>query len=311
VGAVAATRLGRVSPVVQRLLLAAFVVVDVVLVVGAVRHVNGTPARSDLPAAGASASPTPSPSAATSAGGSQQLPYDFSAAEAVAMSAANDGTIVYGSRGRCTGPATTVQVSTDGGADFAPSQTGLTTTLAVRAKDAASIAVVGTTSDCEVRQVVSSDGGKTWTRVDDVDLWHPDPDDTSTVVTPSRRSDPAEGCVVTSVSQVTDRSGRVSCSDGSLFGSGDDGTTWVPLGRLDNVRVSTFLTPSAGYALARYNGCAANAFSTTDGGVTWTPGGCISGEPARAIAATSSTLFAVVDEGVYSSTNNGLAWTQP
>jgi hypothetical protein len=312
VGASAATTLGAVSPLVQRLLLAVFVVVDVILVVGAVRHVNGTPPAADVPGPSASASAAgPSASEPEGAGATEQIPYDFAPADAVAMSAAKDGTVVYGSRGRCTDPATTVQVSTDGGADFAPAQTGLTTTLAVRATDASSIAVVGTTSDCDVRQVASSDGGKTWTRVEDVDLWYPELDDPSTVVTPARRSTPAGSCVVTSVSQVTDRSGRVSCADGSFVGSGDDGETWVALGRLDNVRVSTFLTPSAGFALARYNGCAANAFSTTDGGVTWTPGGCISGEPARAIAANSSTLFAVVDEDVYSSTDNGAGWTQP
>ncbi len=296
----------------QRLLLAVFVVVDVILVVGAVRHVNGTPPESDVPQSSASATaPTPSAGEPTDAGATEQLPYDFTAADAVAMSAANDGTIVYGTRGRCTDPAASVQVSTDGGADFAPSATGLTSTLAVRATDASSIAVVGTTSDCDVRQVTSTDGGRTWTTADDVDLWYPRPDDTASVVTPDGRSKPAEACVVTSVSQVTAESGRVSCADGSIIGSGDDGKTWVALGRLDNVRVSTFLTPSAGFALARYNGCAANAFTTADGGVTWTPGGCISGEPAKAIAATSSALFAVVDDGVYNSTNNGLAWMQP
>ena len=300
------------SPLVQRLLLAVFVVVDVILVVGAVRHVNGTPPESDVPQSSASATaPTPSTGEPTDAGATEQLPYDFTPAEAVAMSAANDGTIVYGTRGRCTDPATTVQVSTDGGAKFAPSRTGLTSTLAVRAADAGSIAVVGTTSDCDVRQITSSDGGRTWTASDDVDLWYPRPDDTASVVTPDGRSKPAKGCVVTSISQVTAESGRVSCADGSIIGSGDNGKTWVALGRLDNVRVSTFLTPSAGYALARYNGCAANAFTTTDGGVTWTPGGCISGEPAKAIAATSSSLFAVVDDGVYNSSNNGLAWMQP
>jgi hypothetical protein len=301
-----------VSPRAQRLLLAVFVIVDVILVVGAVRHVNGTPPGSDVPRSAASATAaTPSAAEPSVAGETAQLPYDFTPAEAVAMSAANDGTIVYGTRGRCTDPATSVQVSTNGGADFAPSPTGLTSTLAVRATDASAVSVVGTTADCDVRQVDSSDGGRTWTAADDVELWYPRPDDTATVVTPDRGSKPAEGCVVVSVSQVTAESGRVTCADGSIVGSGDDGRTWVPLGRLDNVRVSTFLTPSVGYALARYNGCAANAFATTDGGVTWTPGGCISGEPAKAIAATSSALFAVVDDGVYNSTDNGLSWMQP
>lgn len=304
------------SKSLQRALLALFVVVDIVLVIGAVRHVNGTPAQSDEPAtSSASAAPSPSADAAADASAtpaaSEQLPFDFTAADAVSLSSANDGTVVYGTRGRCSDPEASVQVSTDGGADFGASPTGLTSVLAVKAVDAGSISVVGTTADCTVQQVTSGDGGASWTSADDVTLWHPVPDDTTKVVTPDRTSTPREGCVVTSISQVTDESGRVTCADGSILGSGDDGKTWVALGRLDNVRVATFLTPSAGYALARFSGCAANAFTTTDGGVTWTPGGCISGEPARAVAATSSRLVAVVDEDVYESENNGTAWMQP
>lgn len=303
------------STTLQRVLLAVFVVVDVVLVIGAVRHVNGTPASADRPdvsvATPAASGTAPTPDAPATTEASAQLPYDFAGAGAVSMSAANDGAIVYGTRGNCGDPDTTVQVSTDDGASFAPSQTGLTTTLAVKAESADSITVVGTSSDCDVRQLTSTDGGRSWSRDGSVDLWYPAPDNTSTVVSPARSSRPGDGCVVTSLGQVTAESARVSCADGRFMGSGDSGRTWVELGRLDNVRVSTFLTPSAGFALARYNGCAANAFTTTDGGVTWTPGGCITGEPAQAIAATSSRLFAVVDADTYSSTDNGTTWMQP
>ena len=300
------------SKSLQRALLALFVVVDIVLVIGAVRHVYGTPDQTDEPArSSSSAAPSPSADAAATPAASEQLPFDFTAADAVSLSAANDGTVVYGTRGRCSDPEASVQVSTDGGADFGASPTGLTSVLAVKAVDAGSISVVGTTADCKVQQVTSGDGGASWTTADDISLWYPKADDTTKVVTPDRTSTLRDGCVVTSISQVTDESGRVTCADGSILGSGDNGKTWVDLGRLDNVRVATFLTPSGGYALARFNGCAANAFTTTDGGVTWTPGGCISGEPARAIAATSSRLVAVVDEDVYESENNGTAWTQP
>lgn len=300
------------SKSLQRALLALFVVVDIVLVIGAVRHVNGAPAASDLPVTTASApsasAPSPTPAATKTPA---QLAFDFVPAEAVALSAANDGTMVYGTRGRCSDPEAPVQISTDNGANFDPSKTGLTTVLAVKATSAKSIAVVGTTADCAVEQISSADRGSSWTRSDDVTLWHPGVDDGSIVVTPRGSSTPAPGCVVTSISQVTAESGRVSCADGAILGSGDNGKTWVPLGRLDNIRVSSFLTPSAGFALARYQGCAANAFTTTDGGVTWKPGGCISGDPARAIAATSSRLVAVVDEDVYSSDNSGAVWMQP
>lgn len=292
------------------MLLALFLLVDVVLVVVAVRHVNGTPPASDLPAAAATPSPTPGEPETTPVA-SDQVAYDFKASEAVSLSAANDGTIVYGTRGRCADGPTTVMISTNGGADFAPSKTGLTTTLAVKATSATSITVVGTNDNCDVQQLTSTNGGSSWTKADSVELWYADADDASKVVSPKRASKPAEGCVVTSISQVTDSSARVSCADGTIIGSGDDGATWVPLGRLDNVRVTSFLTPSAGFALARFNGCGANQFSTTDGGVTWTAGGCITGDPAQAIAATSNGLTAVVADEAYVSADNGQTWMQP
>jgi len=295
----------------QRFLLAVFVVVDIVLIVGALRHVNGTPPSTDLPDASATAAPSPSAGAPATTEAPTQLPYDFTASQAVALSSANDGTVVYGTRGRCSDPEASVQVSTDGGADFSPANTGLTTTLAVKTTSKASISVVGTVASCDVQQLTSTDGGASWTRDDDVTLWYPAADDTATVVTPDGSTQPGDGCVVTSVAQVTAQSGRISCADGTIRGSGDNGKTWVQLGRLDNVRVSTFLTPTAGFALARFSGCAANAFTTDDGGVTWTPGGCISGDPAQAIAATSSRLVAVVADGFYASDDNGSAWMQP
>ena len=306
----------RVSKILQRVLLAVFVVVDVALVVVAVRHVNGTPPSSDVPVAAASATPAPSeaePSSPPEASpvSSSQVDYSFKASAAVALSAANDGTIVYGTRGRCADAPTSVMISTNGGADFAPAKTGLTTTLAVKATNATSITVVGTTAGCDVQQITSTDGGSSWTASDTVDLWHPAANSSTTVVSPKRSTKPAAGCIVTSVSQVTADSARISCADGSIHGSGDNGATWVELGRLDNVRVSSFLTPSAGFALARYNGCGANQFSTTDGGVTWTPGGCITGDPAQAIAATSNGLAAVVADEPYVSPDNGQTWTQP
>ncbi|MRJ75567.1 hypothetical protein GEV29_03375 [Aeromicrobium sp. SMF47] len=297
-------------------LLIAFGIVDVVLVVGAVRHVNGTPPSSNLPAEAAPAGvPTPSPVGATTTettSAPAQVRYAFRASSAVALASANDGTIVYGTRGRCTaGKDAEVSVSTNGGEDFAPVKTGLTTTLTVRTTGAASITVVGTDDECRAQQLTSTDGGRTWDEVKEIDLWYPSADSTRNVVTPAGTSSVGAGCVVTSVSQVTPESGRVSCANGTVRGSGDNGKTWVTLGRLDNVRVATFSTPSKGYALARYNGCGANQFSTTDGGVTWTPGGCIAGDPAQAISATVNGLAAVVADQPYVSTDDGKSWMQP
>lgn len=288
-----------------------FVIVDIFLVGAAIKHVNGMPPSSDLPDTSASAAPTATPGTAAPTEDSAQVPYDFMASDAVSMASANDGTIVFGTRGRCADSATSVMVSTNAGADFAESRTGLTTTLAVRTTGAKSITVVGTDAQCDPSQITSTDGGLTWSKDEAVDLWHPDAQDSSTVVSPRRSSKPAADCVVTSVSQVTANSARVSCVDGAFYGSGNDGATWVQLGRLDNVRVSTFRTPGAGFALARYSGCAANQFSTTDGGATWTPGGCITGDPAQAIAVNANGLTAVVAGAAYVSSDDGQTWMQP
>ncbi|NRQ49124.1 hypothetical protein [Aeromicrobium stalagmiti] len=297
----------------QRVLLAVFVIVDLALIVGAVRHVNGTPPSSDLPEASATVAPSaPTGSPTATATAPAQLDYNFQASKAVALSSANDGTIVFGTRGRCAaGDDAEVSVSTNAGADFSPSTTGLTTTLAVKTTGAGAISVVGTDADCDPQQVSSTDGGKTWTDDDEITLWYPDPERTREVVSPAGKTAVGAKCIVTSVSQVTAESARVSCANGTFRGTGNSGEKWVSLGRLDNVRVGTFLTPSKGYALARYNGCGANQFSTTDGGVTWQPGGCISGDPAQAIAATVNGLTAVVSGDPYVSTDDGKTWKQP
>jgi hypothetical protein len=298
----------------QRVLLVLFVLVDIVLIGGAIRHVNGAPPESDLlePAttAGISA-PTPAASAVTSQAPTQ-VDYTFRASKAVALSTANDGTIVSGIRGRCAAAENAeLSVSTNSGEDFAKVTTGLTTTLAVRTTGAKLISVVGTDAGCEVQQVTSTDGGKSWIEADSIDLWYPAPDETEQVVSPGGPSTPSKKCVVTAVSQVTEESARVACANGTFRGSGDNGKTWVRLGRLDNVRVGTFTSPGKGYALARYNGCGANLFATTDGGATWEPRGCISGDPAQAISATTNRLTAVVAGDLYFSRDDGKSWMQP
>jgi hypothetical protein len=302
-----------VSKFLQHAFLVVFILVDIVLIGGAVRHVNGTPPKSGLPdTAAAEATPSASPGPSRTEGATTQVDYTFRGSKAVALSSANDGTIVFGTRGRCAaGKEAELSVSTNSGEDFAKVETGLTTTLAVRTTGANLISVVGTDADCDPQQVTSRDGGKSWTESDSIDLWYPAADEVTRVESPRGASIPSKKCVITSVSQVTEDSARVSCEDGTFRGSGDSGKTWVRLGRLDNARVSTFVSPGKGYALARYNGCGANVFATTDGGATWQSGGCIAGDPAQAIAATTNRLTSVVAGDPYVSTDDGKSWMQP
>ncbi|WP_456695181.1 WD40/YVTN/BNR-like repeat-containing protein [Aeromicrobium sp. P5_D10] len=288
------------------LLIAAFVVVDVVLIMGARRHVFQDPPPADIAAVSAVSTPQP-----TAEPESTQVDYDFDAERSVAISSARDGALVFGSRGgtcSTSAPRALISASADGGAKLNRVETSLVTVLAARASNRTDLRILGQDASCTVREARSTDGGVTWKASKEISLWYADPDNGKHVVSPVNAAD--TGCDVISVSQVTPQSARVGCVDGTIKGTGDGGRTWTDLGRLDNLRVATFLTPTAGYALARYNGCAANAFTTKDAGVTWTPGGCITGEPAQGLAASANGLAAIVDDGLYTS-GDAATWTQP
>lgn len=293
------------SKAVVRAALVAFVLVDAVLVVGVLRHVNKTPPAADLPAAAAV-----KPSASPSPGTSKQQDYRFEPASASSISMANDQTLMYAHRGRCDGGASAELVlSTDGGASTTTPDTGLKEIVAVSAVSRSELHVVGADSNCDLQRLVSTDGGDSWAPDTSTDVWYPDLDDPKKVVSPEGTSKP--GCIVTSLSQIGDDFARASCADGTIRGTGNGGDKWLTLGRLDNVRVASFTTFNAGYALAVYQGCAAQEFTTRDGGRTWAPGGCITGEPAQAIGANDTGLVAIVDSQLYVSDNGGKSWAQP
>ncbi len=288
---------------VARVLVGAFVLLDVALVVGVMQHVNRTPpASADLPKVTATPSKTAKP-----AGGQEK--YRFRPERSSVISLANDETLMYASRGQCDGDASAkLVVSGNGGASTSNADTGLKEILAVRAVSRSELRVVGAGADCVVKRLTSSDGGDTWNTDLEDDIWYPSLDNDQSIVSP--RGTSKAGCTVTSLSQVTDDFARVTCSDGTIRGTGD-GKKWLKLGRLDNVRVASFTTFNAGYALAVYQGCAAQEFTTRDGGRTWAPGGCISGEPAQAIGANDTGLLAIVKSQLYASDNGGKRWAQP
>jgi hypothetical protein len=275
-----------VNTAVGRALLVAFVIVDLVLVVGTLNHVHRDPPPADI-----KVRPVAKPSVTPGAHSVAHPQYSFKPARAASASYASDGTIAYATRGQCDGDTKAkVVVSTDAGVSRKTSDTGLAEVLTVKAESRSNLRVVGAGADCTVQRLRSDDGGDTWTFDYESDLWFPDLTDPKKVITPSGPSKP--GCTVTSLSQVGQGFARVSCSNGELRGTGDG-------------------TYNAGVALAVFNGCAAQEFTTRDGGRTWAPGGCISGEPAQAIAATDGGVAAVVDSQLYTSSDAGQSWSQP
>lgn len=280
------------------------VVLDAILIVGVIQHVNRTP-----PASGISAVAT-KPTATAGVSDTKQTKDTFKAPTSAMMALANDQTLLYAVRGKCgTDQAPKLTISTDGGSSTSTLASGLKEILAVDVVTRSDLHIVGTDTSCVVQKLASTDGGDTWTPDTTNNLWYPAAKDPTTVVSPKGSSKP--GCTVTSLSQIGKDFARVSCADGSIRGTGNGGDKWFKLGRLDNVRVANFATFNAGYALAVFQGCAAKEFTTRDGGRTWAPGGCITGEPAQAIASNDTGLVAVVNNSFYASDNSGIKWTAP
>lgn len=280
------------------------VVLVAALTVVVFRHVNRPPPDSDIGEAGV----TPSADASNNA----QEDFEFDPELAASVDVANDGTLIFASRGQCDGGSRAkVRASSNGGERITTPKPGLKEILAVEAGSGGDISVVGATTKCEMQQRSSTDGGKKWSSDATIDMWYPARDNPEKVVSPSGSSKP--GCTVISLSQVGKDFARVACSDGQIRGTGNGGDDWVALGRLDNVRVLAFATFTKGYALARYQGCAAQTFITEDSGKSWKPGGCITGEPARAIGSSDVRLVAVVGSAsdLYTSSDSGKKWSQP
>lgn len=286
--------------------LGAFLAVDVALVALVYQHVNQDPPSSDLGASSAEASPTPSSEV-------NQRAFDFEPARAATMDVANDGTWVFATRGRCEGRATAkVYTSTENGASPTERDPGLKVVTAVQASSGGELVVVGAGEDCVPQQRSSVDGGATWTQDLEITRIAISPADPKAVLAPGgRESEP--GCTMSSLSQVGEDFARVTCIDGIVKGTGNGGDDWVDLGRLDNVRTAFFTSFNAGYALARFEGCAAQVFSTKDSGRTWAPASCIVGDPARSIASNDTALVAVVGEDpkTYVSTDAGQDFGPP
>ena len=265
-------------------LLVLFLIVDVILVVLVYRHVNQPPPSSDVVL-----EETPAPEQVDN----EQTAFEFDPSTAAVLDVTNDGTVVWATRGSCQGAPGSVMTGTGNGASMTPRSPGLQTVLSAAITAEGDVVLVGTKGDCVPVQLRSTDGGASWDEDDEISLWYPSPTDVRTVVAPNGTTSEPQ-CSVSSLSQVDGNFARVTCVDGVVRGTGNAGAEWVVLGRLDNIRTATFTTFDTGYALARFEGCAAFLFTTTDSGATWTDRSCIVGDPARAVAASDTALVAVV-----------------
>ncbi|QKE85625.1 hypothetical protein [Arthrobacter sp. NEB 688] len=242
--------------------LVAFLVVDLVLVVLALRSVavpaSGTPApsggsesRTVEPSQTPSRRPTPSPSTETTEASRPAV------APAVRVIAGVDGAVVWAlDVGRCGDPGA-VHVSTDGGrrwsTETAPG--GLTR---LRPADAERAFAVGGDDDCAFRLWDTADSAASWSEPRSAaTAWGRDPEDPTLVHVPGGET----GTPCRRSAEVLDLAGlgngvaSVACSDGTLRSTDDGGASWRTAGSVDGLAALALTGPGVGALAALDDGC--------------------------------------------------------
>lgn len=286
----------------------AFVVVDIVLVTLAVRHVRGAAPVPDAatPSSPSSASPSPdSPAPTPATAAPEPIPDD-----PMLLALAEDGTVLRAVRGSCAdGVAPAVSVSTDGGSSFAPVPVdgSLAEVTGLSASGRRTLRVAGATADCEPVVYGGSAGRDAWQQVapDDAEMWHLTVGGTEQVHAPG--GDVDTPCPV--ISLTVTGAIRALCESGRIIGTDDDGESWVALGTLEDGVAIGYTGPGVGYALAERRGCPAAVVSTGDGGVSWELETCLGEAPPRAIDAVGDVVVAQVGDQVFRSEDAGDTWT--
>lgn len=312
-----AIRTRRRGNVVAKVVVACFLVADVLLVWAAFRHmdapvVNNTASSTqvtDQPRStpSSSAKPTSGSGSSGQSGQSGQI-----ATESVLLGGSST-LLVKAARGTCipglqTRSSAKVTVSTDGGASFSTARLdpAPAAVLNIDTGSARRVTVLGAAgAKCRV-QAYRSTNGKAWTTSAGNGLWHLAADPSSTqVFSPSGAT--LAPCSPIAISVVRNDIARILCGGGEMFRSPDD-KTWSPLGTVRGATAIRFPTPYQGLALAKTGGCPATVLRSLDSGRTWTKRTCLRGGPGVALTGQSNRYVALIGDTVRTSADGGKTW---
>ena len=211
-------------------------------------------------------------------------------------------------RGDCKAGVTPyLEFSNDGVANFVSMSVPVAEILSLSASKSGQIEVVGLADNCGDPMLHTWDPfAFVWVQSSADARWYLSASKEK-VHAPGKQIKP--GCKqVLTLSVVTDSITRVGCGDGTFFGTMNDGADWTELGRLPGLRAVDFSSPSVGVALSAFEGCAAQTFSTRDGGNSWTKGPCVAGNRAESVEFNGTFWIAQVTGATYSSIDNGRHW---
>ncbi|MBD3783133.1 MAG: hypothetical protein IE926_09295 [Micrococcales bacterium] len=301
--------------------LVAFLVLDLVLVVLALRSVT-RPADSATAVPAASSTPSATPSPTSSATGSASpTPSGTPSATATAtpevapaarLLVSGGGTVLWGMDvGTCERPGR-VHVSRDGGATW-QSHDAPGGTIRVRATSAQDAFVVGADSRCRFRLWNTSDGGGTWSDPRSaVAAWGRDADDATSLHRPG--GDPvtpcASGADLVDLVGLQETSAVVACSDGRLLRTTDGGSSWGSILQRDGLAALSFSDTGSGVFAVVTPDCAGVQLTRLTDGAPGTPR-CVEEARPRAgqvsLAVGPKTVWLVAGDTVLRSSGQDIA----
>lgn len=298
----------------------AFVAADLVLVGWAMNSVSATPSAPEGIASTPVLSPTPTTPSPTPpvAASSSAIPNAIAPTHVLA---ALDGTVAWrATTGPCPQTSATLQLTTDGGATWKPSDasgpTGASSVLRITVRSTTEAdAITLDDTACAPQYIGTYVSGDNWATYPDelAGSWYFDPK-APTVVHAPRGSNVATPCkIVVGLAAKDASNAAVLCSDHTLYRTANAGTTW---GKPLAVAGAVALAATAdGYAIAATDlaSCAGVAVSR----VSWASGGAASAacfhapllQPGTvAIASGGSTLWLWAGDALARSSDGGSTW---
>jgi hypothetical protein len=262
---------------------AAFVIVDIFLVVLAVDSVHRGPGP---------ASPQPAQKQDSASTGTTSVGGQTTAAATVHLDAETDGSLLRATRGDCEqGPAAKVEISPDGGRTFRDVNSPVAEVLRVEIDEGSDAWLVGLDDACAAGFYRSSDAGQTWdASAGTAGAWHVLPEDEQAVHAPNGRV--VVGCEPDWLAAVDFEVAVVGCADDRLLLTRDSGRSWVSAGRVPGLVSASFSSAAEGVAVGATTACAARVWSTTNSGTDWAADACVPGpEPALALDVTDGATY--------------------
>lgn len=235
----------RRTRLVTTLGLVALVIIDIALVVAALR-IGSRSSAAETPAGTVTETPTSSASSPSPAPTTPGSTTSTSAAPSTSPSATSvpgaplqvvvyavDGTTAWrATTGACGPGGATVQITTDGGKTWRDRTSPYPVVTRLQADNATKGFVVGADGACSMGVRTTTDGGGSWPGTGNLaDTLARDAKDPTKVRAPGGRTvAPCGSAPVVDLARNSPTGAQVLCADGSLRSSTDDGASWSPAG---------------------------------------------------------------------------------